>query len=72
MNKVLDEIGIEISGKVNQSFLYKTYKYHSNSNLTILKMHEAPNPSKSKLGASSKVTDDDEEEIKNMLARLKA
>lgn len=52
VNQVLDEIGIEISGK----------------------LINAPNANKSKIGsrASAANASDDDEEVKNMLAKLKA
>lgn len=76
VNKVLDEIGIEISGKVtfiqySVIILYPFYIFYSiNFPFFILfQMSDAPSAIKDSIGASGKMS---EKEIETQLAKLRS
>ena len=69
VNQVLDEIGIEISGKVISSI-----SNESEQNLFLFQLNEAPSAAKGTLGAEtiSKKNKEADDEIERMLAQLKS
>lgn len=71
VNKVLDEIGIEISGKVNILIAIWLFSENDNESLNpfFFQMSDAPSAVKDSLGNSSKFT---EKDIEAQLAKLRS
>ena len=73
VNQVLDEIGIEISGKVCLNF-QNNYFWINHLFSSLIKLVNAPTPAKGSLASKSTADEEDisDADIQNMLSKLKA
>lgn len=70
VNQVLDEIGIEVSGKVNVLIVFFINETNFDCVLIVYQMRDAPSASLGKIGESSRNLS--EQDIEQQLAKLRA